>query len=411
MPRSLLLAGLVLLAPFALAQPTPQDEAKRLEARANELTRAIGDLTQSANLASNDEAVAQLKRMVDELAEIRKALQRIAGTTPAAPARPAPNTRVSAYFQFQGIRTDREDGPNSAFRIRRFRLSARHDVDAQLGFRASVEAAGATNQITLQLRDAYALYTPQGRNAETRSEFMAGQFFFPLGTDLASSSGDRFWPERAQYNQVLFSGERGRGVQARYVQDGLTLFAGVMNALSITDPEQTNQAAGPDGKLVAVAGARVRSGGLEVGVSGLAGERPKFETSSSVELPNDARRILNGEIRYRTPDDRLRLQLEAMTGTDRVPGTTRFGGEAQKIGGLLAQANWRLGSANWLMLRHEQFDRSPFFGDTLTAFGLGYLHDIRSDLRLTVAQEWFKDSLRSDGQRYSQTTVRLQFRF
>lgn len=413
---------------------SPQDlQSKRqelgdLRSQAEQVTKQISELTASGKLPTNDDSIALLKKMVDELSAINQKLKSLedsitlmqTGKAPKAPAaQPSPPSKLtwSGYLQFQYFDTDRKGSPQfDAFRIRRARVNLDGSVDPRTSFRASLELASATGNNEARLRDAYIAYDFSRNAGDKITRGIAGQQNMPLGYEILRADTDREFPERAVYNTTMFSGERGRGVQVRHMLgNGWEVFGGLFNSLTIDDPEQVNSAAGTGNTLAGVGGVRKNGSNYSAGISGMVGHRPEYVTGGT-SSPNTNRQFLYGDLELRNVLPKLTLRGEAMLGHDRVPKATAVTGAGDHpLSGFQAQARYDFDPANALALRWEQFDPNlSSGGNLLNGFGLAYIHQFSPSLKLTLAHELYTDESRVtsfDQRHYGQTTLRLQIRF
>lgn len=422
-------------------------ELKALEANANSLSKKIGELAASGTVTQSDEVVAQLKRMVDELAQIRQSIKRIeqevadiktgqAGTktTVDKMGQDVANlkkTQITLYSQFQYQDSDRiypssslNTTPYDAFRFRRIRLGVRHQADDRTSVRLGIEFANGTNQSSAQIRDAYVQYVIRPAKGQEGTTFLAGQRNIPLGYEIERSSSDREFPEQAIYNQTLFNSETGRGVALRYGLDPKqTMEIGLWDALTINDPEQKDLPAGPGNRLAIAARYRYSDGGFNFGISGLAGHRPAYSQVISNVLttsPEVDRNFVYIDATYQGLFDKnFTIRGELMKGRDRVPNSTPAASRvAHDTSGFQLQAGYQFNPKNRLDLRWEQFDPDmTSVANAINGYGIAWTHNLNSNMKFTFAHEFFFDESRDGNasvnfqRRYQQTTFRLQFRF
>lgn len=417
--RTLLLA--CLLVPFvsaAIAQ-TPTDrkaEIDRLKAAADAKTRQIGELAQKGGLPTSDEAMALLQRMVDELKEIRERLKRLEGEEAAA--QPDRRFHWGGFAQFQYADSDRAGNANfDAFQFRRIRLVLDDAISPRFNARVSFDLATGANTNNANLRDAIFAWDGSGSGHMGRDIFWAGQFTPPVGYELERGELEREFPERSQFNGILFAAERTRGVEYRRTDGRWLLRAGGFDALTIGDPEQANLAPGTGDRLAVAAAARYSlSKSTSVGVSGFAGERPEYTAGGGTSPKTDRRFVyLDGRLGGLF-DGRLTFLGEALFGHDRVPNAVGDPSrEGNDLTGYSLVGVWGLSGRDRLAFRWEGFDPDiDASGNALHGLGIAYLRDFTPNLRFTVAHEVFVDETRATnfGQtRYGQTTLRLQVRF
>lgn len=403
-------------------------EAQRLEEKARVITEKLGELALSGKLPTSEEAIELMRRMLDEMSAIRRQMDALAGEVSHLKTERRPSSIPSAandgavvggYLQTQFRDTNQAGGANDAFSVRRMRLGISKDLDPQIKVKLSAELATGTNQTQAQLRDAFITYSSRPDSPGPAYHFQAGQMPLPVGYELRRSSSDREFPERAVYNQKLFNGERSRGMQvALQPRKGVTVFLGGYNALTINDPEQSSSAPGPEGRLAMAGGVRLTGVGYEFGVSGLVGERARFTSGSgmsAVTHPRVDREFYYIDGVYRGfLDPKLTLRGEVMLGHDRLPvtGTPSSSRVGTDMAGWQVQADYASNAKNRFHLRVEQFDPDRRrAGDALNGLGLAWSHFLSPELKLTAAQEWFRDQTRSSQPRYHVTTLRVQLKF
>ncbi len=434
--------------PTAAAQlDTKLAELKKLEASADAISKKIGELTAAGGVTQSDEVLAQLKRMVDELAEIRTAVKKIeqdvahlkSGQTAQKKTTDQlgqdvgnlKKTQITLYSQYQYQDSDKvfaasslNTNPYDAFRFRRIRLGVRHQADDRTSMRLGIEFANGTSQNQAQIRDAFVQYTIRPMKGQEGTTFIAGQRNMPLGYEIERSSSEREFPEQSQYNQILFNSEVGRGIAMRYGLDPKqTLELGVWDALAMNDPEQKDLPAGPGNKLAVTARYRYNDGGFSFGVSGLAGKRPAYSQVVSNVLttsPEVDRRFVYIDASYQGLFDKnFTIRGELMKGKDRVPSSTPGAGKvAHEMSGFHILAGYQFNPKNRLDFRWEQFD--PDLGSVANAingYGLVWTHHLNTNMKFSFGHEIFFDESRDGNaslnyqRRYQISTFRLQFRF
>lgn len=412
------------------ASASPQSERAALAQRANEVetlrkraeaaTAKLAELTASGKIALNDDTIALMRELVQTLAEINERLKRVESEVRELGARLGERDQAAkqtskdlaelrrfknaSYFQFQ-YRSSNEPGREAdAFAFRRTRIGTQVTLDERSAFKLSFDLSAGGTGTAAQLRDAFLTL-----RLSPLAFAQVGQAPLPLGYDLERSSSQREFPERARYNGVLFNGERDRGVNLKAtVGRGWKLQYGLWDALTHTDPEQANLAAGPRGRLAHTAGVRYAAAHGEVGVSALLGSRPSF-TGGGKTSPETERRFvyLDGAIGL----GKLAARAEAMVGRDRVPSAT---GDPAAIGknltGWQLQVSYDVTPTGRLSARAEAFDPDrdrP--GDAIEGIGLAYAHELGERTKITVAWEQFRDPAR--GGPYRVLTLRTQVRF
>jgi hypothetical protein len=413
----------LVLASSATAQSGAADvksEAVKLRAAAEAKAKEIGKITASGNLTGSDEALKLLQQAVDELKEIRERLKTLEGAqekTAKTVAQSTPKLKLGGYAQFQYQDTDRK-GANrfDAFAFRRLRINLDGPIAPRVGAKVSFDLAAGANQTQEQLRDAWFSYDFSGGSRLGRDRAYVGQFAIPVGYEMEKSDADNEFPERVQYNQVLFNTERSRGVKLRRDgRDGL-FQVGVVDALAIGDPEQANLASGAGDRLAVFAQGRVSRGNTSVGLSGFAGERPAY-TAGGATSPKVDRRFAYLDLEQR---DLLfkgfTLRGVLLRGNDRIPNATANPAALDHpLSGYHLLGAYRLSSLDQLVARWEAFDPNlDATGDALHGYGLTYLRNLTPELRLGLTHEIFVDESRAanfNQTRYGVTTIRLQVRF
>jgi hypothetical protein len=408
-----------LAAALAVSAQTPDRAAEvaRLKKAAEAKTKQIGELARKGQLPTSDEALKLLQQMVDELKTIREQLRRLEGD--AAPVPPSESRfHWGGFGQFQYSDTDRK-GSNQfdAFQFRRLRLVLDDAIAPRFSARVSFDLAAGTNTNSLALRDAIFAWDASGGSRLGRDLLWAGQFAVPVGYELERSELEREFPERSQFNSLLFATERSRGLEYRRTDGRWLLRAGGFDALTIGDPEQANTAPGPGDRLAATVGARYSpSKDTAVGLSGFAGERPAYTVGAN-SSPKTARRFLYVDGRLGgLLNGKLTFLGEGMVGHDRVPSATANPAlDGNDLAGYSLVGVFGLSMRDRLAFRWEGFDPDvDSGGNALHGLGLAYLRDLTPNVRFTLAHEAFVDESRriSFGQtRYGQTIMRLQVRF
>ncbi len=412
MNRSLLSLA-ALLTVFASAHANDQTqkaEAALLAKRAENVTKKIGELALSGKLPTTDESVALLRTLVDELSEIRERLRVLEGDVKMAKA--PSKTAITGYMQFQYRDTDQPGGQPDAFQIRRARLNLNHQADPRTLVKFSADFATGANQLQTQLRDAFVMYSFPGWPNQGGAQAQAGQFAIPISFQLTRGDLEREFPERTLYMNGLFNGERSRGVVGRVaLGNGVTAFAGGMNALSINDPEQANVAAGPGSRLAGLGGVSYSRKGLEAAVTAFGGKRAAA-TNNNVAVPDTDRQWLTLNLGYdNVAKSRFNARGEYMTGKDRVPGSSTaplMNGTDMRAWHL--QVGYRLSTVDGIYLRYENWDRNTgTAGFIQKAFGVAYQRDLTAAIRFVGAYESVENDMLA--RKFGITTLRLQYRF
>lgn len=403
-----------------------------LKDKATEITKKIGELAASGKALDDQDTMDQMKKMVDELTAIKAHLDTMSAEIDALKkwaegdekamtalkndVSRLKGTKPSAYIQFQYNDTDRPGGAFDAFRLRRVRVGFTHQADPRTSAKVTFDLATGPSQRTAEMKDAFISYDFDPSQGIESVKGRVGQQALPLGYELERSSSDREFPERAQYNQAMFRGERSRGVLFRKGFDGgFSAFVGAFNALSVDDPEQATLSSGPGNRLAAAVGLRSTGARHDFGVSYLAGERPEFTSGSgatAVTAPKINRRFLYLDGTYNF-DSRLFLRAEGMIGSDRLPSATAVAtADEQDMSGYQVHFGYNLNPRNQLNLRYEQFDPNTDTGGNLfSGIGLSYIYWINPSTKLMGAYESFLDRARTSEKGYHVTTVRVQFKF
>jgi hypothetical protein len=168
------------------------------------------------------------------------------------------------------------------FYIRRGRLKLTYDAAPWGEFVFSMD--GAQDRI-VKIIDVYAaLFDPW--TVEHHHQFWAGQFNTPFGYEIERSSSVRELPERSRAENILFPGERDRGVQLRdqwgtHLETTLSVING--GAIGNAEFPNTDPTAGKD----LLGRARVLLGFLDFGVSGYTGHATTPLTGPDVETDRD----------------------------------------------------------------------------------------------------------------------------
>ena len=446
------------LAGSALAQsapapqePTPDQKkeiAKKLDAKTGEMealkgkavqiTKNIGELASSGKLPTSADAIELMKKMVEEMTLIRLQLDKVTAEVDGIKAwiagrkEPAPvqsdkdldllkKTKLFGFLQVQYRDTNQTGGANDAFSVRRMRIGLDHQANPKTSMRVSFDHASGTNQQGTILKDAYLNYDLDPTKQDIDLAIRAGQHTIPLGYDIVRGDIEREFPERAQYSQKLFNGERSQGISVRYgMGNGVTAHVGGWNALAVSDSEQANLAPGGESRLAMSAGLRKKGSNYEVGLSGFKGERPTFVSGTGVTAVTHPR--VDREFIYVDGywsgifNPKLYIRGEAMWGKDRLPvtGTPAAPRGQTDMNGYQVQMGYNFNWANQLNVRFEQFDpNSNTDGNAIIGYGAAWNHFLNPNTRITAAHEIFDDAARASvgQQRYHITTLRVTFRY
>lgn len=446
---------------------TKQQEAKALQDKATEVTVNIGKLASGGKLLQDEDSMKLMKQMVDQLQEIKDQLKKIdeeiggikgwiEGQNEALPVLTndvleLKKTKTGGYVQFQYRDTDQKGGLSDSFRVRRAELSLAHTIDSRTSLKVTFDLAssnfGSTvNQPTdtsATLKDVNLVYDIIPSDVTVGTFAVAGQVKMPLGNELTRSSSEREFPEYTAYNQALFAGERGRGINLVHgLGKNALVQAGVWNALTYNDPEQRTFTGSQGNRLGVSAGLRYFGKQFDVGISGFVADRPEVQvgytggTQTKVFAPTVKREFIYLDGTYVglfVPG--LFIRGEAMFGKDRLPlspnststGSTNAGIsnpndvrlERKDMVGFQTTLGYKLNKKNTLLFKYEQFDPDTSRADDfIRGYGAGYMYLINPNAKLTLTHEIFIDDSRlSVGspagaqRRYGVTTLRVQFKF
>lgn len=417
-------------------------EALALKNKADEVTKKIGELASSGKLTTSQEAVDQLKQLVEELGKVNEQLKKmnedieeikgwIEGQNESMPVLQGDvdnlkKTSWGNYVQFQFSDTqnsDRNPIQNDGFNMRRVRLSTTNRIDPKTSMKISFDLATGNRRTTAELKDAQLTYTVQPDDEKVGTHLLLGQQPLPLGYELERSSSAREFPERTQYNQRLFAGERGRGVYVKHgLSNDLYAHAGVWNSLTYNDPQQVELDAfrNPSGTELAYhAGLKYHKNNFEAGVSGFVGERPSLTYTptggAAIKTDSGTRRFFYLDAAYvgfLVPQ--LTLRGEAVFGSERMPqfsgsGSSRRTAQSfSTIRGHHLQASYKIDWRNILSARYEFFDPNTGKDDNLFGWGLAYTYFLNPGARLTLGHEIFTEQGTQNPNNI--TTLRLQIR-
>jgi hypothetical protein len=436
-----------------------QSESKELIAKATDLTVSIGKLAASGKLPQDVEATKLMKTMVETLQEIQERLKKIdddieeikgwiEGQNENLPilgqdVADLKKTKWGNYVQFQYRDTDQVGGQTDAFAFRRIRLGLTQTIDPKTSIKVSFDlaqnATGLSNNSAAQLRDAFLIYDIEASDVAVGTQLMGGQIPAPLGYELERSSSEREFPERAQYNRVMFDGERLRGLN---LKKGLGANAmaqvGVWNALTFNDTETRDVTGSTGNKLGVTAGLRYSTNHLDAGISGFwssraprqAGYNGGTQTRVFSEEIED-RHFYYADVNYVglfLPG--IFLRAEGMVGFDRVPLAVNSTGSGasnsgvsdpndrrlvgKDMAGYQLMLGYNIDARNTIAFRYEQFDKDmDRGGDLFSGYGVSYIYYLNPGARLQLAHEIFEDKSRASlgDQRYGATTLRVQFKF
>ncbi|MEI8282271.1 MAG: porin, partial [Armatimonadota bacterium] len=333
-----------------LSKAQKADLAKKLEAKTAEMTelkdkavsvtKNMGALASSGKLPTSDDALKLMQDMVKQMAEISEQLKKVTeevegikgwieGQNEALPIMTndildLKRNKDTTYIQFQYRDTDQKGGATDSFNLRRVRIGSTQVIDTKTSVKWSFDLATGTNQQNAQLKDAFLIYDIEPSIEKVGVQLTAGQQPLPLGYELERSSSEREFPERSQYNQKMFNGERGRGVNFKYGFSEHDFFhIGAWDALTFTDPEQSALAPAPESRLGVSAGVRHYGNNYDFGISAFKAQRPSIITGTGSGAVTHGRVdrqfiYLDGNyVGFLVPQ--MYIRGEVMIGKDRVP--------------------------------------------------------------------------------------------
>lgn len=416
------------------------EQAVELRDKSNSITKKIGEITNSSNLATNDEAVAALKTLVQELGQINEQLKKlqeeideikgwIEGQNESLPVLVGNvdnmmRFRNGTYIQFQYSDAQNNNGtprPNDGFNMRRTRFSHNGTIDPRTSYKLSVDFSSGSQRLGAELKDAQLIYDIEPSADKIGIQLLAGQQPIPLGYELERSSTEREFPERTAYNQRMMAGERGRGVYMKYgVNNNIYVHGGLWNSLTYNDPQQieANVFRNLSGtKMAAHAGVRHQTTTTDFGLSFFTGYRNEISYTAG----NNTFTTRNGQRQLIYLDGtwvinpQWTLRGELMTAYDRLPQFSGSGANRRTthrfshMRGNQLQVSYNVNARNTVSARAEFFDPNVNNNDNVFAWGLAWNHMINPGVRLTLAHEIFREQ--GVNVPNNQTTIRLQFRF
>ncbi len=416
------------------------EAAVSLRDKSNTVSKKIGEITSSGNLATNDEALATLKTLVQELTQINEQLKKIQeeiddikgwieGQNESLPVLIGDVDQLKrfkngSYLQFQysdGQNNASTARPNDGFNMRRTRFSHTGTIDSRTSYKLSVDFSAGSQRQGAELKDAILTYDIEPSTDKVGIQLLAGQQPIPLGYELERSSSEREFPERTAYNQRLLAGERGRGVYAKYgVSQNILAHAGVWNSLTNNDPQQTeaNTFRNLSGtRMAAHAGLRHHTATTDVGLSFFSGFRNEISYTAGANTFTTR----SGQRQFIYLDGtwvinpQWTLRGEMMTAYDRLPQFTGSGGGRRTTArfshmrGNQLQVSYNVNPRNTVSARYEFFDPNVNNNDNVFGYGLAWNYLINPGVRLTLAHEIFREQ--GFDLTNNQTTIRLQFRF
>lgn len=414
-------------------------EMESLKSKATTVTKGIGELAASGKLPTSDEAIALMKSMVQEMQQIREALQKVVeevegikgwieGQNEALPIMAndildLKKNKQGTYIQTQYRDTDQKGGASDAFSTRRMRIGSTQTVDSKTQLKWSFDISTGTNTTVAQMRDAFVIYDVEPSLEKVGTQITMGQHALPLGYELERSSSEREFPERAIYNQRMFNGERSRGINIKHgISNNSYVHIGGWDALSFNDAEQSARAAGPESRLAMSGGIRTYGANYDLGVAAFFGERPTFTTgsgTSAIMHPRVDREFFYADATYVgliVPE--LFIRAEGMIGKDRLPvtGTPTSARTRKDMAGYQVQVGYNVNYKNQINFRFESFDPDRDTDkNAIRGYGVAWIHYLNPGARITAAHEIFEDPSRAGAgvrqQRYQATTLRVQFKF
>lgn len=426
-------------------------QVKALKNKSRAVTQKLGDLAQSGNMPTNDEALELMRGMLDELQEINDRMERIeaelaslkakndqleqkvATTSKATEA----NSRFkpSAYAQFQYIDSSRNpnqggvgSSPNNrhAFDLRRLQIGGTYSVDPRVSLKFSFDGStnnGSTRGNGFELRDAVLTYIADPNKARL-TQVVAGQFQVMMGYESDRSAALREFPEHTTFHRKMFEGERIRGAYiSRKLNPEVTGILGVGGSMAVRDPEQVSRDYMPSGSAAGFGSLRYEKQGLSAGITHFQGDRPATgfsTTGTQVNHPAIHRQFTSADLSYSgLLDSKLTLRAEAIMGQDRIPAsgpaaTPDSIREANPVSAYHVFGAYTLSSSGQIIARYGIFDPSTRSGaiNAIQEFGLGYRYSFAPGSTLTLTREWFHDNgIVGASRNYQVTTLRYQIRF
>ena len=412
-----------------------------LRDRANTITTKIGEVASSGKLTTSDDAVAALKGLVQELSDVNAQLKKmqeeidgikgwIEGQNESLPVinsdiEQLKRFKNGSYLQFQYTDGQNNSGtprPNDGFNLRRSRFSHTGTIDSKTSYKLSVDFSSGSQRIGAELKDAQIKYDIQPSTDRVGTELLIGQQPMPLGYELERSSSEREFPERAAYNQRLFSGERGRGAYIKHgISQNLYVHAGLWNSLTYNDPQQieANTFRNLSGtRMAGHIGIKYANEKAEVGVSGFVGYRNSISfspaTGTTITTQDGQRQFIFLDGAW-IPNPKWAVRGEMMFGKDRVPQFTGSGGSRttalgfDTVRGNHLQVSYSPNYRNTISVRSEFFDPNTKANDNIFGYGLAWSYNLNPGTKLTFAHEVFKEQ--GFDITNNQTTIRLQVKF
>lgn len=416
-------------------------EATKLRERAATVTTKIGELASSGKLATNDETVATLKSLVQELTQINEQLKKmqeeiegikgwIEGQNEGLPVLANDVDQLKrfkngTYMQFQFTDAQNNAGtprPNDGFNMRRTRFSHTGTIDPRTSYKLAVDFSSGSQRLGAELKDAQIMYDVEPSTDKVGIQVLAGQQPLPLGYELERSSTEREFPERTQYNQRMMAGERGRGIYVKYgLNQSTYVHAGLWNSLTYNDPQQTeaNVFRNLSGtRMAASAGIKYATEHYELGLSGFFGYRNEITYTptggAAITTDSGMRRFVYLDGAW-IINPQWTIRGEVMMAHDRVPQFSGSGGSRRtqqsfsNVRGNHLQVSYSPNYRNTISARAEFFDPNTKNDDNVSGYGLAWSYMVNPGMRLTFAHEVFREQ--GIDINNNQTTIRLQVRF
>lgn len=443
-----------------------QAEAEKLKEEAKRVTEEMGKLASGGQLPTSEEGITLMRQMLDELEEINRKLEALTmdvedlkgwveGQSEALPviASTVDNMnrfRPTLYTQFQLRSSNRQGGsaasdpsffgtPFSGNRenttsLRRARFGFQYTIDSKTSLRTSFDGGTGGNNQGFELRDLQLIYLIDNPEVRVGTELYVGRQALPLGYELERSSGDREFAERANYNRVLFNGER---TYSAYIRQGLTqnvnVILGVGNSLTSADPENTAQNLNKERAIFG--GIRYETPTMSLGLTRFEGKRNTFKTPNTVTTAGQTNSVFAPQVnrKFTYLDATLvglvkgvTLRGELMLGEDRLPiSATQTGStvasagqpittraKGTKMSGYHLQAAYNIDWRNIAFARIESFDPNIDTPNNLSnGVGFGYRYFINPGASFTATFEQFRVSQFTARRTHKVMTLRYQFRF
>jgi hypothetical protein len=196
-----------------------------------------------------------------------------------------------------------------------------------------------------------------------------------------------------------------------------TVQAGILDALTINDPEQLNSAPGTSDKLNGLVSVQHAKGDDTVRATVLAGERGAYSSTVAgvtATSPETMRQYLVVDWQRKSfLDPKLSLFLEGVAGRDRVGNDVAAANRVDHpLWGFDAMLSYQLNPENSIVGRLQQFDQNrDVAGDQFRSIGAGYIFKVSPTSKIHLLQEVFVDGARANQKRYNLTTIRFGTKF